>query len=162
MATTIYDFSASTLEGEQLDFNSLRGKVVLVVNTASKCGFTNQYTELEQLYSKYKDQGLVVIGFPCNQFANQEPGSAEEIRQFCSLNYAVTFPLMNKIEVNGQNTHPLYQYLKQAAPGILGSTGIKWNFTKFLINRDGSKIARFAPKDRPLKLEIGIQSLLNE
>lgn len=162
MLTSIYDFKVQTINNEELDLSTLRGKVILIVNTASKCGFTPQYTELEDLYQRYKDQGLVILGFPCNQFGNQEPGDAEQIQQFCSLNYGVSFPMMNKVQVNGQNTNPLYQYLKQRAKGIFGSASIKWNFTKFLISRDGSVVVRYSPLIKPLRFEIGIQSLLNE
>lgn len=160
--TSIYDFKVQTLDNQELNLSSLKGKVILIVNTASKCGFTPQYTELEKLYQRYKEQGLIILGFPCNQFGNQEPGDAEQIQQFCSLNYDVSFPMMAKIQVNGQDADPLYQYLKHRAKGIFGSSSIKWNFTKFLINRDGSVVVRYSPLIKPLRFEIGIQSLLNE
>jgi glutathione peroxidase len=134
--------------------------VVLIVNTASKCGFTPQYTGLEALYRKYKDRGFVVLGFPCNQFGSQEPGNAEEIANFCSLTYDVDFPMMAKIDVNGPQTHPLYAYLKHAKKGLLGSEGIKWNFTKFLVDRTGDVKGRFAPTDTPESLEGAIEALL--
>jgi len=160
MTDNIYDFSATDINGNEFNFSNLKEKVILIVNTASKCGFTGQYKELEDLYLKYHDQGLEIIGFPCNQFGHQEPGNEEEIKSFCQLTYNVTFPMMSKIDVNGDNAHPIYQYLKQKAPGILGFKGIKWNFTKFLINRDGTIINRYPPQLKPSELEIGIQSLL--
>ena len=157
--TTIYDFTAESNAGEQVNFKDYKGKVLLVVNTASKCGFTPQYDGLEALYKKYKDQGFVVIGFPCDQFGHQEPGTNAEIEEFCRLNHGVTFPLMAKIEVNGDNAHPIYKYLKDQTKGILGSA-IKWNFTKFLINRDGSVIKRYGPAVKPEKMEKDIQAML--
>jgi len=156
---TIYDFKALSNKGAEVDFRQFEGKVLLIVNTASKCGFTPQYDGLEALYQKYKDQGLVIIGFPCDQFAHQEPGSDEEIAEFCRVNHGVTFPLMAKIEVNGDNAHPIYKYLKGAAKGTFGSA-IKWNFTKFLISRDGTRIQRFAPAASPASLEDKIKELL--
>ena len=156
---TIYDFKALNNKGAEVDFAQYEGKVLLIVNTASKCGFTPQYDGLEALYQKYKDQGLVIIGFPCDQFAHQEPGTNEEIAEFCRLNHGVTFPLMAKIEVNGAGTHPIYQYLKAAAPGTLGNA-IKWNFTKFLISRDGTKVERFASATKPEAIENKIKALL--
>ena len=156
---TIYDFKALGNKGDEVDFKQYEGKVLLIVNTASKCGFTPQYDGLEALYQKYKDQGLVVIGFPCDQFAHQEPGSNEEIAEFCRLNHGVTFPLMAKIEVNGNGAHPIYQYLKTAAPGTFGNA-IKWNFTKFLISRDGTKVERFASATKPEAIEEKIKALL--
>lgn len=155
----IYDFKALNNKGIEVDFSQYEGKVLLIVNTASKCGFTPQYDGLEALYKKYKDQGLVVIGFPCDQFAHQEPGTNEEIAEFCRLNHGVTFPLMAKIEVNGKNAHPIYKYLKEAAKGKLGNS-IKWNFTKFLISRDGEKVFRFGPTDTPESFEKNIVNLL--
>ena len=155
----IYDFKALNNKGAEVDFADYKGKVLLIVNTASKCGFTPQYDGLEELWKKYKDQGLVVIGFPCDQFAHQEPGSDAEIAEFCRLNHGVTFPLMSKIEVNGDNAHPIYKYLKAETKGLLGSA-IKWNFTKFLISRDGTKIERFAPMATPASLEDKIKALL--
>jgi glutathione peroxidase len=155
----IYDFKAQNNKGAEVDFAQYEGKVLMIVNTASKCGFTPQYDGLEALYQKYKDQGLVIVGFPCDQFAHQEPGSNEEIAEFCRLNHGVTFPLMAKIDVNGENAHPIYKYLKSVAKGIFGNA-IKWNFTKFLINRDGTVIKRFAPTVTPEKMEKDIQGML--
>ena len=157
--TTIYDFAALTNRGVEKSFADYRGKVLLIVNTASKCGFTPQYKELEVLYQKYKDAGLVVIGFPCDQFAHQEPGTDTEIEQFCQINFGVTFPLMKKIEVNGENEHPLYTFLKAQAGGCLGRK-IKWNFTKFLVSCDGSVIKRYAPATKPMKIEKDIVEML--
>lgn len=147
--SSIHDFSAKTIDGDEQSLAAYRGKTLLIVNVASKCGFTPQYTGLEALYERYREQGLVVLGFPCDQFAHQEPGDEAEIKSFCSLNYAVTFPLFAKIEVNGAHAHPLYQYLKHAAKGVLGSEAIKWNFTKFLVDKDGAVIRRYAPTDTP-------------
>ena len=157
--TTIYDFAALTNRGVEKSFADYRGKVLLIVNTASKCGFTPQYKELEALYQKYKDAGLVVIGFPCDQFAHQEPGTDTEIEQFCQINFGVTFPLMKKIEVNGENEHPLYTFLKAQAGDCFGRN-IKWNFTKFLVSRDGSVIKRYAPATQPMKIEKDIVEML--
>ena len=145
-----YDFSAVKMNGETVSMSDFKGKVVIVVNTASKCGFTEQYAGLENLYQKYKDKGLVILGFPCNQFMNQEPLNEEEIKSFCSLTYGVTFPMFSKVDVNGENTHPLYKYLKESKKGLLGSEAIKWNFTKFLVNKKGDVVKRFAPTDAPL------------
>ncbi|MBO5546360.1 MAG: glutathione peroxidase [Bacteroidales bacterium] len=156
---SIYDFKALNNKGSEVDFADFKGKVLLIVNTASKCGFTPQYDGLEALWKKYKDQGLVVIGFPCDQFAHQEPGSDAEIAEFCRLNHGVTFPLMSKIEVNGEGAHPIYKYLKSETKGLLGGA-IKWNFTKFLISRDGTRIERFAPMAKPESLEDKIKALL--
>ena len=158
--TTVADFSAKLPDGGSLPLAEKAGKVLLVVNTASKCGFTPQYEGLEALWRKYRDRGFEVIAFPCNQFGAQEPGNAEEIASFCSLNYDVTFPVMAKVEVNGENATPLYQWLKAEAPGVLGTQGIKWNFTKFLIGRDGKVVRRYAPTDKPAKLEQDIEALL--
>ena len=144
------------LNGEPHSLGEYRGKVVLIVNTASQCGFTPQFKGLEGLYEKYKEKGLVVLGFPCNQFGHQEPGNSEEIGRFCEKNYGVTFPVFEKIEVNGDNTAPLYQDLKSAAPGVLGTQKIKWNFTKFLLNRKGDVVARYAPTTKPEDLESAI------
>jgi glutathione peroxidase len=157
---SIYDFTAETLDGQPAPLADWRDKVVLVVNTASKCGFTPQYAGLEALYRKYKDQGFVVLGFPCNQFGAQEPGDAAEIANFCSLTYEVDFPMMRKIDVNGPQTHPLYAWLKHQKKGLLGSEGIKWNFTKFLVDRKGEVVKRFAPTDTPQSLEGAIEALL--
>lgn len=158
MNNTIYDFTVKNGTGFQYDMEQLKGKVVLIVNTASKCGFTPQYEGLQKLYIDYREKDFVVIGFPCDQFMHQEPGSMEEIRSFCSLNYNVTFPLMWKIEVNGENADPLYDYLKSQAPGLL-SRNIKWNFTKFLIDRNGNVVKRFAPATKPEKLRKHIEKL---
>ena len=157
--TTIYDFAALTNRGVEKSFADYRGKVLLIVNTASKCGFTPQYKELEALYQKYKDAGLVVIGFPCDQFAHQEPGTDTEIEQFCQINFGVTFPLMKKIEVNGENEHPIYTFLKAQVGDCFGRN-IKWNFTKFLVSRDGSVIKRYAPATQPMKIEKDIVEML--
>ncbi|HJU08160.1 MAG TPA: glutathione peroxidase [Rhodanobacteraceae bacterium] len=158
--TTIYDFEAKTLEGEPRKLDAWRGDAMLIVNVASKCGFTPQYEGLEALYRTNKDHGFVVLGFPCDQFGHQEPGSAEEIRNFCSLEYDVSFPLFEKIEVNGANAHPLYKYLKHEAPGMLGSEAIKWNFTKFLIDREGKVVRRYAPTDTPEKIGKDLSEVL--
>ena len=158
--TTIADFTVTTNHGENLDLSEKKGNVLLVVNTASKCGFTPQYDGLEAIYQKYKDRGFEVLGFPCNQFGNQEPGSAEEIEQFCKVNYGVTFPLMEKIDVNGDSASPLFDWMKEEAKGLFGSTSIKWNFTKFLIDRDGKVVRRYAPNDRPERIARDIEKLL--
>ncbi len=152
---SIYDFKALTSKGKELDFGQFRGKVLLIVNTASKCGFTPQFAGLEELNQKYREQGLVVIGFPCNQFASQDPGSDSEIEGFCQLNYGVSFQIMKKVDVNGDNADPIFKYLKSQTKGLLGSA-IKWNFTKFLISRDGNTVKRFAPITAPEKLEKDI------
>ncbi|MBO6080028.1 MAG: glutathione peroxidase [Bacteroidales bacterium] len=178
---TIYDFKALNNKGAEVDFTQYEGKVLMIVNTASKCGFTPQYDGLEALYQKYKDQGLIIIGFPCDQFANQEPGSDEEIAEFCRLNHGVTFPLMKKIDVNGKEAHPIYDFLKEQAPteeykglkakasaalfktiskSVEKDSDIKWNFTKFLISRDGSVIKRFPPTTTPEEMEKDLQELL--
>lgn len=158
--TTIYDFEADLLDGTPQKLDAYRGKALLVVNVASKCGFTPQYEGLEVLYRAHQDRGLVVLGFPCNQFGHQEPGDADEIRDFCSSKYAVTFPLFAKIDVNGDGAHPLYNFLKHAAPGVLGSEAIKWNFTKFLIDRDGKVVRRYASADTPEKIDKDLATLL--
>jgi glutathione peroxidase len=158
--TSIYDFSAETLDGQPAPLADYRGKVVLIVNTASKCGFTGQYAGLEKLYKRFRDRGLVVLGFPCNQFGQQEPGDASEIANFCSLTYDVQFPMMRKIDVNGPAAHPLYAYLKKAKKGVLGTEGIKWNFTKFLVDRNGQVVRRYAPNVEPKALESAIEALL--
>jgi glutathione peroxidase len=160
--TTAYDFTAETLDGKAATLKDYLGRVALVVNTASKCGLTPQYAGLEKVYERFKDRGFVVLGFPCDQFAHQEPGSNEEIGAFCQKNYGVSFPMFSKIDVNGPNTHPLYQFLKQEAPGLLGSTGIKWNFTKFLIDREGKVRARFAPTTKPEDVIKDIEAALGE
>ena len=155
-----YDFTAQTLEGQPAALGDYRGRVLLIVNTASKCGFTPQYAGLEGLWRKYQDRGLTILGFPCNQFGGQEPGNAEEIANFCSLTYEVTFPMMAKVEVNGAGADPLYAWLKHEKKGLLGSEAIKWNFTKFLIGRDGEVIGRFAPNAEPKSLESAIEAAL--
>ena len=153
---SIYDFEVKTIRGERITMDAFRNKLLLIVNVASKCGFTNQYAGLEALYQKYKDKGLVVLGFPCNQFMNQEPLSEDEIKSFCSLTYGVTFPMFAKIDVNGEQAHPLYTYLKEAKKGLLGSEAIKWNFTKFLVDKNGNVINRYAPATKPESLEVDI------
>jgi glutathione peroxidase len=158
---TIADFSVQLPGGAEQALGDYAGKVVLIVNVASKCGFTPQYAGLEALYRKYRERGFEILAFPCNQFRSQEPGDAEEIANFCSLTYDVTFPLMAKIEVNGPGADPLYEYLKAAKPGILGSKSIKWNFTKFLIDRAGRPVKRYAPTDKPESLEKHIEALLS-
>ncbi|WP_211460768.1 glutathione peroxidase [Collimonas silvisoli] len=158
--TSIYDFTVNQLDGTPDSLASFRGKVLLIVNTASECGFTPQYKGLEEIYQKYRAQGLEVLGFPCNQFGAQEPGTAAEIGAFCEKNYGVTFPMFEKIDVNGDHAAPLYQYLKSAAPGLLGSERIKWNFTKFLVNKDGAVVDRFAPQTKPEALVADIEKLL--
>lgn len=159
--TSIYDIPVLTATGETKTLVEYRGQVMLIVNTASKCGFTPQYAGLEALFRKYSGQGFVVLGFPCNQFGAQEPGDMVEIQNFCSLTYDVTFPLFAKINVNGSDTSPLYQYLKSAAPGLLGSEAIKWNFTKFLVDRKGKVLDRYAPNTTPESLESAIEAALN-
>ncbi|WP_431163149.1 glutathione peroxidase [Flagellimonas beolgyonensis] len=154
-----YDFEAERLDGTVESMSTYKGKTVIVVNTASKCGLTPQYEGLEKLYDTYKNQGLVILGFPCNQFGNQEPGNAEEIEEFCQLNYGVSFPMFAKIEVNGKNTHPIFKYLKSELGGFLGSD-IKWNFTKFVIDKTGKPVKRFAPITTPESMEDYIVELL--
>ena len=158
--TSAYDFSAKNIDGEEQSLNDYKGKAMLVVNTASKCGFTPQYSGLEKLYKKYEDKGLVVLGFPCDQFGHQEPGNEDEIKNFCSLTYDVTFPMYAKVDVNGDKAHPFWKFLKKEKGGLLGIDAIKWNFTKFLINKDGEVIKRYAPTDTPEKIEKDIAGLL--
>jgi glutathione peroxidase len=160
MSATIYDFSTTSLEGQPVSFKDFQGKVMLIVNTASQCGMTPQYQGLQSLYEKYLDRGLVVFGFPCNQFGAQEPGSATDIQSFCQTRYGVTFPMSQKIDVNGSAAHPLYQYLAAAKPGLLGSKDIKWNFTKFLVDKEGNVVKRYAPTDTPEKIAKDIEGLL--
>ena len=157
---SLYDIEVTTIDGRRRTLAGYRGKVLLIVNVASRCGFTPQYEGLEALYRRHKDRGLVVLGFPCDQFGNQEPGDEAEIRKFCSTTYGVTFPMFAKVEVNGANTHPLYQHLKSAKPGLLGSEAIKWNFTKFLVGRDGAVLERYAPKDTPEKIGEDLEPIL--
>ena len=158
--TNIDEFSARTLAGKPVSLADFHGKVLLIVNTASKCGFTPQYAGLQALHTKYQDQGLAVLGFPSNQFGQQEPGNADEIAEFCETNYGVGFPVFEKIDVNGADAHPLFKHLKSAAPGLLGSEAIKWNFTKFLVARDGSVFKRYAPQTAPEELQGDIEVLL--
>ena len=158
--STIYEFSAKDITGQLVQFSDFKNKPLLIVNTASKCGFTPQFNGLEELYQSYQAKGFVVLGFPCNQFGSQDPGSNQEITQFCTLNYQVTFPMMAKVEVNGPQADPLFQWLTRTAPGLLGSTAIKWNFTKFLINREGIPNERFAPTTTPDSLRKKIEALL--
>jgi glutathione peroxidase len=161
MKESLFELSAKANDGKDALLSAYAGKVTLVVNTASKCGFTPQYEGLEALYKKYKDRGLVILGFPCDQFAHQEPSGDEAIAQFCKLNFGVTFPLMAKIEVNGPGTHPVFEFLKKKAPGMIGGN-IKWNFTKFLVGRDGKTVKRFAPTTEPVKLEKYIEEALSK
>ncbi|HSJ78200.1 glutathione peroxidase [Porphyrobacter sp. AAP60] len=158
--TTIADFTVTTNRGEPLDLSHKLGTVLLVVNTASKCGFTPQYDGLEKLFQQYKDRGFEVLGFPCNQFGGQEPGNADEIAEFCKVNFGVTFPLMAKVDVNGAGASPLYDWMKTSAKGLMGSTSIKWNFTKFLIGRDGKVVKRYGPTDAPDRIAKDIEALL--
>lgn len=156
----VHDFSVKKPDGSDQKLSDFKGGPILIVNTASKCGFTPQYKGLEALHRKYADKGLTILGFPCNQFGAQEPGDAEEIQNFCSLNYDVTFPLMAKVDVNGDGADPLFNHLKSEKPGLLGTKGIKWNFTKFLIDKSGKVVGRYAPTDKPESLEQDIQKLL--
>lgn len=158
--TTIADFTVTTNRGGELDLKDKLGSVLLVVNTASKCGFTPQYDGLEKLYETYKDRGFEVLGFPCNQFGAQEPGSAAEIAEFCKVNFGVTFPLMAKIDVNGDSASPLFDWMKKEAPGLMGSKSIKWNFTKFLIDREGRVVKRYGPNEAPAGIAKDIEKLL--
>ncbi|MDD2452114.1 MAG: glutathione peroxidase [Sulfurovum sp.] len=159
---SIYEFNVKTIDGKETTLAPYRDKVMLIVNVASKCGYTPQYEGLEALYQKYKEKGFVVLGFPSNQFGNQEPGTEEEIQQFCRVNFGVTFPMFSKIEVNGENTPPLYAYLKSEQTGILGTEAIKWNFTKFLIDREGKVTARFGSSTKPNEIEEEIEKLLKQ
>ncbi len=157
---TIYDFSATSIDGQHFAFSAQHGKVLLIVNTASECGFTPQFKGLEQLWHDYRTRGLVVVGFPSNEFGGQDPGSNEEIASFCEVNYGVSFPMMSKVEVNGDSAHALWQWLKKEKPGLLGTQAIKWNFTKFLVGRDGRVIRRYAPNDAPESLRADIEAAL--
>ena len=159
MKNKIYEFRAKSINGEEISLNDFKGKVILIVNTASNCGFTPQFKELEDLYRKFKDSGLEILGFPCNQFGKQDPGSSKEIKEFCEINYGVTFKMFEKIDVNGNNAHPLFTFLKDEKHGLIGKD-IKWNFTKFLVNEEGEVIARFAPSKSPKKLTSKIEKLL--
>ncbi len=158
--STLYEFAVRRLDGSETSLGDWRGKVLLIVNTASQCGFTPQYAGLEALYKKYKDRGFAVLGFPCNQFGAQEPGTADEIGAFCEKNYGVSFPMFDKIDVNGPNAHPLFTHLKEEAPGLLGTDGIKWNFTKFLVDRHGKVVTRYAPTTSPNALDSDVLALL--
>jgi glutathione peroxidase len=159
MKKSIYEYSVKDINGQDIVLNQYKGKVLLIVNVASKCGFTPQYKGLEEIFEEYKGE-VVVLGFPCNQFGQQEPGDAEEIKNFCSLSYDVKFPLFQKIDVNGPDTHPLYEFLKEAKPGILGTEGIKWNFTKFLVNKNGEVVKRYAPNDKPESIKKDLAQYL--
>jgi glutathione peroxidase len=158
--SSIYNFSATSIEGNPVEMSNYKDKVLLIVNTASQCGFTPQYQGLQSLYNKYSDRGLVVLGFPCNQFGQQEPGSTSDIQSFCETRFGVSFPLFEKVDVNGGNAHPLFKYLTKAAPGLLGTEGIKWNFTKFLVDRKGNVVKRYPSMTKPEDLEKEIEGLL--
>jgi len=157
---SIYDFQVKDSKGQLIPLSNYKDQVVVVVNTASKCGYTPQYKDLQALYEEYKNEGLVVIGFPCNQFMNQEPGSNEEIQSFCELNYGVTFPIFGKVDVNGENADPLFKYLSKNAPGIMGLKSIKWNFTKFIIDKNGEVVERVAPQTNPQEMKATVEKLL--
>jgi glutathione peroxidase len=157
---TVYDFSARQIDGKDMTLSAFRGKAMLIVNTASQCGFTPQFGGLEQLHQTYAGKGLAVLGFPCNQFGSQDPDSDREIASFCQVNYGVTFPMMSKVDVNGPAAHPLYQWLSSEAPGLLGSKAIKWNFTKFLVGKDGQVIRRYAPTDKPADMAKDVEAAL--
>ena len=157
---TVYDYNATLINGEEISLKQFAGNVLLIVNTASKCGFTPQYEQLQTIYERYKNDGFLVLGFPCNQFMTQEPGDELEIDSFCRLNYGVTFPMFAKVNVFGEDAHPLFKHLAHEAPGMMGLKGIKWNFTKFLIDRDGKVVARFSPKTKPFDIEKEITKLL--
>jgi glutathione peroxidase len=158
--TTIADFTVVNYKGEHIDLKQKLGKIILVVNTASKCGFTPQYEGLEELFQQYREQGFEVLAFPCNQFGGQEPGNASEIAEFCKVNFGLTFPLMEKVDVNGDDASPLFDWMKAEKPGLMGSTAIKWNFTKFLIDREGNVVKRYAPTDAPKSIAKDIEKLL--
>ena len=157
---TVYDFEALSITGKPADLASQRGKVLLIVNTASACGFTPQFAGLEKLWADYRDRGLVIVGFPSNEFGGQDPGSNDDIASFCQINYGVSFPMMAKVKVNGADAHPLWQWLKAQAPGLLGTEGVKWNFTKFLVGKDGQVLERYAPNDTPVSLRKDIERAL--
>ncbi|MGM9922850.1 MAG: glutathione peroxidase [Bacillus sp. (in: firmicutes)] len=157
---SVYDYHAKSINGEDTSLEMFKGQVLLIVNTASKCGFTPQYEQLQTLYERYKEEGFTVLGFPCNQFMGQEPGDELEIDSFCRLNYGVTFPMFAKINVNGEDAHPLYKYLTQEVPGVMGLKGVKWNFTKFLVDRNGKVVNRFSPQTKPFDIEAEVVKLL--
>ncbi|BFI99432.1 glutathione peroxidase [Priestia sp. Y58] len=157
---SVYEYSAKTIKDEDVSISNYQGDVLLIVNTASKCGFTPQYKDLQALYEEEKENGLTVLGFPCNQFGGQEPGNSNDIEQFCELNYGVSFPMFAKVDVKGEHAHPLFTYLTEQAPGLLGSKGIKWNFTKFLVNRQGEVVKRYAPQTAPKDIQKDIKELL--
>lgn len=159
--TKIYEFKVKNIKGEEVSLEAYRGKTLLILNTASQCGFTEQYKGLEEVYKEFKAKGLEILAFPCNQFGAQEPGSDEEIAEFCDLSFKTSFPLFSKIDVNGSSAHPLFSFLKEEAPGLLGSKKIKWNFTKFLVKADGSVLKRYAPQDKPSKIALELANLLN-
>ncbi|NUN05949.1 MAG: glutathione peroxidase [Bdellovibrio sp.] len=161
MDKKLTDFKVKAADGSDVSMEKFKDQVVLVVNVASKCGFTPQYKGLEEVYKDFKDQGFTIVGFPCNQFGAQEPGSNQEIQQFCELNYGVSFPVMGKVNVNGEDTAPIYDWLKESAPGILGTEMIKWNFTKFLVGRDGKVLKRYAPQDEPAKIAEDIKKIIS-
>ena len=160
MAGSVYEFKVKNIKGEEKSLKEYEGKVLLIVNVASKCGYTPQYKELEEIHKEYAGKGLSILGFPCNQFGAQEPGNEEEIQKFCSVNFGVTFDMFSKVEVNGTEENPLYGYLKETCPGILNTKAIKWNFTKFLVNKEGKAVKRFGPNDKPLSIIDHIEKLL--
>jgi len=160
MSENIYEFTANSIDGKEVPLSEYKGGVLLIVNTASKCGFTPQYEGLQKLHDKYKDKGFMILGFPCNQFSNQEPGTEDEIKSFCELNFGVNFPMFSKIDVNGENAHPLYKYLTNKLPGIAGTKSIKWNFTKFLVDRNGIPVQRYGSNKKPKKISADIEKLL--
>src|SRR5690606_9897744 len=160
MSDSIYNFEAKTIDGKTISLGDWKGKALLIVNVASKCGFTPQYEGLEKLHKDFSNQGFAVLGFPCNQFGSQEPGSENEIQQFCTMNFGVSFPMFAKVDVNGEQAHPIYEYLKSSLPGVLGTKAIKWNFTKFLVDKDGKPIKRYAPQDKPEEIANDIKNLL--
>ncbi|MDP5275410.1 glutathione peroxidase [Chengkuizengella axinellae] len=157
---SVYEYTAKTIKGEEISLKNYEGKVILIVNTASECGYTPQYKQLQELHETYSEQGLVVLGFPCNQFGEQEPGEESDIERFCELNYGVTFQMFTKVDVNGEHVHPLFTYLKQEAPSESGAEDIEWNFTKFLIDKSGKRISRYSPKTNPLEMKNEIEQLL--
>lgn len=158
--SSIYDFTVTSIDGDEVNMSQFKGKSLLIVNVASECGFTNQYEGLQKLYNDYKEKGFEVLGFPCNQFGGQEPGTDQEVKDFCSTKFNVSFPMFSKVDVNGKNAHPLFQFLKQNSPGVLGSEAIKWNFTKFLVDSEGNITNRFAPTKKPAEIQPEIEALL--